>query len=212
MAVVLDENELEHLFHTTMIRSYTWSRLSVRNLLNSTDYPAPAWTSLMKIFGNDRETIFEESRKREYERIVKKGCIKPVYRSELPENTNFVENRFFIAIKEPDTANPAYKARCILLVHQDLFWHSIAYDSPMLMHMILRVILSISVALFNLTLWNRDVGQVYIQSNPLQLDMFTEPSSEENLASDTVLKVKLTHYGLIEAISFYSIPTIQCYS
>ena len=204
LSVVLDENGREHLFHSTMLKPYKRPHLPIEDLLNPVDdNDNSLHTHLAEIVRNERDPRFKGSRQIEYDGIVAKGGVKPIYRTELPKTANMIGNRFVLTIKEPGTTNPIYKARWILQRHQDRYRYSIANDSPMLMRLMFRVIISLSVIMFSCTLWTRDVEQAYMQSNPLQRDVFTEAPPEANLSKNKVLKIKLPHYGLVEAISCF---------
>ena len=199
LSVVLGDKGLEHLLHSTMLKPYTRPRLPIQDFLNPTDEPANIHANLVETVDDENDVRFKASRKKEYDGIVSKGGVKAIPRTELPDNANLIGNRFVLTIKEPGTPNPVYKARWILQGHQDHFRHSIANDSPMLMRLTFRVILSLAVVFFNCTLWTRDVEQAYMQSKPLQRDVFTKPPPEANLSENMVLKIELPHYGLVEA-------------
>ena len=203
LSVVLDDKGLEHLFHSTMLKPYTRPCLPIRDLLNPTDEPANIHANLFETGDDENDVRFRASRKKEYDGIVSKGGVEAIPRTELPDNVNLIRNRFVLTIKEPGTSNPVYKALWILQGHQDRFRHSIANDSTMLMRLTFRVILSLAVVFFNCTLWTRDVEQAYMQSKPLQRDVFTKPPPEANLLENMVLKIELPHYGLVEASSCF---------
>lgn len=202
LSVVLDDNGREHLFHSTMLKPYTRPNLPIRDLLNPADaaeIQSTTHANLSEIVHDPDDPRFKESRKKEYDGIVAKGGVKPFARADLPEDANFVGNRFVLTIKEPGSNKPTYKARWVLQGHHDRYRHSIANDSPMLMRLTFRIIIALAVIMFNGNLWTRDVEQAYMQSNPLGRDVFTEPPGEANLSKNMVLKIKLLHYGLVEA-------------
>lgn len=137
--------------------------------------------------------------KRNFMEFVARGGAKPISRNALPKNANFIDNQFVLTLQEPGTKSPRYKARWILHGHQDSYRLIIANDSPMMIRMMFRVIVSLAVIFFNCNVWTRDVEQAYMQTKLLQRDLFTEPPTEANLGYDTVLKIKLPQYGVVKS-------------
>lgn len=70
--------------------------------------------------------------------------------------------------------------------------------SPTLMRLSLRINASFSATFCSGVLGPRDVEQAYMQSPPLEGDVFTLPPPEAKLPPDHVLKIQLPHYGLVE--------------
>lgn len=208
LSVVLDGKGIEHLFHNTMLKQYTRPYLAIKDLLNPTDDSKNVThrtvsLNLVEMVREEDDERFVESRQKEYDGIVAKGGVKVVNRADLPSDANFVGNRFVLCIKDPGTPDQRFKARWILQGHQDKQRHNIANDSPMLMRMSFRIILSLAATLFDCNVWTRDVEQAYMQSKPLERDVFTEPPREAKLPKDKVLKVRLPHYGLVESSSCF---------
>lgn len=207
LSVVLDDKGREHLFHSTMIKPYTRPNLPISHLLNPTDNSEntedPIHANISEVVHDENDPRFAKSRQKEYDGIVQKGGVEPIERDKLPRDANFIGNRFVLTIKNPGSSEPIYKARWILQGHQDRYRYSIANDSPMLMRLMFRVVLSIAAIYFKCHLWTRDVEQAYMQSKPLERDVFTEPPPEAQLSSDKVLKIRLPHYGLVEASSCF---------
>lgn len=52
-----------------------------------------------------------ESQQKEYDRIVFKGGVRVINRSEFPEDANFVCNHYFLNIENPNTIDELFKAR-----------------------------------------------------------------------------------------------------
>lgn len=208
LSVVLDSKGIEHLFHNTMLKPYTRPYLPVKDLLNpvdddSTITPNELNANLVEMVHDENDERFIESRQKEYDGIVAKGGVKVVNRSDLPANANFVGNRYVLTIKNPNTIEELFKARWVLLGHHDKLRHLIANDSPMLMRMSLRIILSLAVIFFACMLWLRDVEQAFMQSKPLTRSVFTEAPREAKLTKDKVLQIILPHYGLVESSSCF---------
>lgn len=91
----------------------------------------------------------------------------------LPKKSNVIGNSFVLTVKVLGNSIPVYKAQWILQGHQERYRHSIANDSPMLMRLMFRVIISLSVILFACNLLNGDGEQAYMQSHQLQRGVFT---------------------------------------
>ena len=104
-----------------------------------------------------------------------------------------------LCIKDPGTPTQRFKARFILQGHHDAYRHKLANDSPMLMRMMMRVIVSLAATFFNCLLWTRDVEQAYMQPKPLKRDVFTMSPPEAKLSPGQVLKLVLPHYVLVES-------------
>lgn len=208
LSVVLDKNNLEHQFHSTMLKPYTRPYIMGKDLLDvaeadseygSVEQTESVTVQLMTVVKNPNDPRFTTAKQAEYDGIVAKGGVKPVLRSELPRTPNFIGNRYVLGIKEPGTDYQRFKARWILQGHTDMERFNIASNSPMLMRMMLRVLVSFAVIFFQAEFWTRDVEQAYFQSQPLNRDVYTEPPPEAKLSRNYVLKVILPHQGLTES-------------
>lgn len=69
------------------------------------------------------------------------------------------------------------------------------------MKIALSIVLHLSVNYFNVTIWKRDVKQAYMQSKPFDCYVFTKPSRDGRISKDKVLRIRLSHFGLLESSS-----------
>lgn len=160
LSVVLDDKGYEHLFHNTMIKPYSPPNLGIKDIIYPTD-PDEADTDISvhytQMVKDENDPRFKEQTQKEYDGIKAKGGVIPFNRADLPTDANIVGNRYILGIKDPDTAFERLKARWILQGHTDALRHDIANNSPMLMRMTYRIIISFAVIFFALLLWLRDV-------------------------------------------------------
>lgn len=204
LSIVLDNKGLEHTFHSTMVKTYQRPTIPITDLLNPTDQPSNTLDiHLIEVIHDELDPRFTQSRQEEYDGILAKGGVKVVDANSIPPNSNIIGNRYVLTIKNPGTDVEKFKARWILQGHHDQYRNRIANDSPVLMRMMYKVIISISTTLFQCTLWTRDVEQAYMQSKPLNRDVYTVPPREANLSLDKLLKITLPHYGLVESSSCF---------
>lgn len=56
-------------------------------------------------------------KQKEYDRIVSKGEVQDVSQYDLPNNLKIMGNRFFLSMKDPETAEERYRARWMLQRH-----------------------------------------------------------------------------------------------
>lgn len=124
LSVVLDSKRFERLFHKTMLKPYTGSYLSAKDLLNSLDNADNA--SRSELIANRVEPVhdktgkrFNENRLKEHDGIVTKGGVEVVNRSDLPENASFFETRYVLTNKSPNTIKDRFKAGWLLHEHHE---------------------------------------------------------------------------------------------
>lgn len=208
LSFVLDDKSIEHLLHNTMLKTYKRPYLSIRDMLNPTDAQNPdisatVYSFLVQTVHDEFDPRFKDARQKEYDGIKQKGDVIPFPRSKLPPNPNIVRNRYVLCIKYPVTNTVRLKARWILMGHYDKLRKEISNNSPMLMRMSFRIIISFSVSYFNLLICTQDVEKAYIQSTALMCDIFTEAPREVHLPETHSLKMILPHYGLVESSSCF---------
>lgn len=189
-----------------MINPNTLPNLPIKDLLNPADTEGNDpdtsihYTQTVKDANDPR---FKEHKQKEYDGMKAKVGVISYNRPDLPANSNIIGNRFILSIKDPNTQFERLKARWILLGHTASIRREIANNSPMLMRLTFRMIISFSVIFFTLALWHRDVEQAYVQTTRLTRHVFTEALPEANLPAHQLLKVVLSHYGLLESSSCF---------
>lgn len=96
----------------------------------------------------DKDPLFNVSRPKFYYEIIPKSGVLIVDKSDIPIETNSILNRFVICRKYPGTATERLKARWIIHVPNYKYRFNISNNSPMLIRMNFRIIISLSVNIF----------------------------------------------------------------
>lgn len=200
LSVLLDKNILAHQFQSTMLKPQNRFYVRDREILSFADpyskYGSEEQTEssnvqLVTIVKNPNNEPFKYSNKAQYEDIVMKDGIKPVFQSYLLRRPKFIGNCQVLKIKDPDTEYKSLKSRCILQGHKYSEHLNIAKNYPMLIHMMLLILISFAVILFKSRFQTHYVEKAFFQAKNLGSDMFTKPAPEEKLSPDHVLKVIL---------------------
>lgn len=193
LALVVDNNNKQHTFHVTQIKPYP-------QLPELIDLLTAKQALIVKVCNKRNDPRFIEAQQREYDGILAKGGVKPVLRTHIPPNANFVGNRFVNVIKDYGSAFERYKSRWILQGHKDREKEFIVNEAPVLMRFSLRILLFLSVSYFDYVIWTRDAEQAYFQYKPLSRALYTTPPKEAHLdSSKYALKIILPQYGLSES-------------
>lgn len=169
-----------------MIKPYHRPNIAVKDLLNPTDdIPKTMDAFLSEIIHDEWDPRFGHSRQKEFDGVLTKESLKVVERSSLPTDANRIGNIFFLCIKDADTTMERFKTRWILQGRIYKLRYLIPNSSPRLMRISFRTIVSFSVIYFVsngvIRICCRDVEQAFIQSNPLQREVYTNGLPEAQL-------------------------------
>lgn len=155
-----------------MIKPYHRPYRQIKGLLNAADETSCQVAQknvnlklIEKVYDEDDER-FLENRQKEYAGIFSKGVVKVVSLAHAPKNAKFVGTSFVLCVKDLSTPDQWYKARWILQAHQDKIQNNIANNSPMLMKISFRIVLSLATIFFQVKVWTRDIEKAYMQSKP----------------------------------------------
>lgn len=124
LSIVLDDNGLEHLFHSTMLKPCQRPLLAIKDILiptdaNNTEYFQEIYTYLVENVKDEFDRRYKTAPQNEYDGIKKKGGFVPFLQNNLPPNPNIIRNRYVLCIKDPGTNTKRLKARWILTGHTD---------------------------------------------------------------------------------------------
>ena len=78
-----------------------------------------------------------------------------------------------------------------------------ANEAPVILRLSIRIILFTSVAVFECSLWKRDIVQAYMQAHKSARIIFTPPPKEGNLLQDVFLKVLNSHQRMVDSGSMW---------
>ena len=90
------------------------------------------------------------------------------------------------------------KARLYLRGDLEKSLHQICRESPTVNKIYLKILLTIAVSQ-KWTVKMCDVERAFLQSDPIQRDVFVKPPPELQLPKNKILKLNKTAYGLVDA-------------
>ena len=93
-------------------------------------------------------------------------------------------NRYVLVIKYPNTMQRRLKAGCSVQGHQDKKINISAKNSPVLMHMSLRLVIASSVTYFDFVLFIRDIEQACFQGKKFGGPVYMHQPPEAKLSRD----------------------------
>lgn len=117
----------------------------------------------------------------------------------MTNKTRILECRFVDQIKNEGIEKTFENPHLVVQAYNDAGKNSTLTQAPTVQHASQRVILIVSLV-FNLSIYTRDISQVYTQSSSqLARDIYIKAPSEMNLPKDAVLQVILPIYGVPES-------------
>lgn len=193
LSVVLDSKSMKHIFQSNMLKLYSRPYLPIKDLLKSFDYTCNVSRNelrenLVEMVYEENHKHFIESRQKENDGTVAKGGARVVNRSNVLKSANFVGTVYVVTIKNPKTSK-IYSKRDGYYPNTMKYRHFIANNSPMLMHMSLKINISLAIILFDCTLWLREVKKAFMQSKLLTRSVFAKAPHEAKLSKDNVLRI-----------------------
>ena len=117
---------------------------------------------------------------------------------ESEANNNVISTEWVLVEKEKPDGSKVIKSRLCLRGDLEKSLHQICRESPTVNKMSLKILLTIAVSQG----WNIktcDVERAFLQSDPIQRDVFVKPPPELQLPRGKILKLNKTAYGLVDA-------------
>ena len=109
-------------------------------------------------------------------------------------------SRFVDQIKNEGTEKAFEKSRLVVQAFNDSEKHRILTQAPTIQRASQRLIIALSLAIPQLSLYLRDITQAYTQSrSELARDVFILAPAEMGLSIRTILRVILPLYGIAES-------------
>lgn len=145
-----------------------------------------------------------KAKQKEIAELIKRGTWKIVLMEDIPKNSNVMNGRFVMAIKDIETDKPFYKARFVVQGHRDREKDNLVHNSTTVRHSSIRTMVAMA-ALFGFRIWTQDVTNAYIQSaSQLLREVYLRPSKEFELESTHVLKLLRPLYGLADSGDYWN--------
>lgn len=117
---------------------------------------------------------------------------------ELPKSANIIGSHFVFKIKEDESHQLKMKARLVLHGNRDRDRYSVRRDSASADLSIVRLIILLAIIL-GFEISTADVKGAYMQSGPIQREIYVRPPSRINTRQNTVWKLQRLPYGIVEA-------------
>jgi Reverse transcriptase (RNA-dependent DNA polymerase) len=144
---------------------------------------------------------FTESRRKELNGLIEKGCFAIVKESEVPLGLRIFNSRFVDEIKHQGTDKAFEKSRLVVQAYNDPGKSFILTQAPTIQRVSQRLILSIATSMGSVAdLYLRDISQAYIQSTTeVNRDFYVRAPREMELPKGAILKILRPLYGIPEA-------------
>ena len=113
-------------------------------------------------------------------------------------SNNIIATEWVLIEKEKHDGTKVTKARLCLRGDMEKSLHTICRESPTVNKISLKILLSLAVSQ-GWEIKTCDVERAFLQSDPIQRDVFVKPPPELNLPRNKVLKLNKTAYGLVDA-------------
>ena len=142
---------------------------------------------------------FVKSRKKEINGLFEKGCFEIVSTFDVFHEVRVFNSRFVDEIKNIDTVDAYEKSRLVMQTYNDQDKAEMLIQTFTIQRMSQRFILTLTVNMSHLSLFFRDIFQVYVQSIISLTRKFFIRSSIELEFEDAIFKVIKFLYGVSEA-------------
>lgn len=108
-------------------------------------------------------TEWKDAKKKEIEKLFRKGTWKLLIEEEVPENANLLTGGFVINIKDTVTNKPRFEARYVILGNKDMDKYLLVHNSTTMRQVSTRLLVALA-AKFGFKLWSQDISKAYLQS------------------------------------------------
>ncbi len=143
---------------------------------------------------------FQASRLKELNGLLEKGVFEIMETGDVPAGARIFGSRFVDQVKNEGTEKAFEKSRLVVQAFNDSEKHGILTQTPTIQRASQRLIIALSLAIPQLSLYLRDITQAYTQSrSELARDVFILAPAEMGLSARTVLRVILPLYGIAES-------------
>lgn len=151
---------------------------------------------------NSKETL--NAKRKEIEALVHRVTWKILLKDELPKDSNIINGRFVMDIKDVETNEPDYKERFVAQRHRDREKSVLIHNSTTVRQISIRLLL-ILAAIFGFRIWSIDVNNAYLQStSQLLSDVYLNPGKEFELRANQLLKRLRPLYGLADSGDYWN--------
>ena len=141
--------------------------------------------------------IVKKAIQKELENYTYKKAFEEIEISELPRYANLISSHCFFQVKYDGVENIKLKCRLVPHGNRDKQKHLVRKDSCTAQFPIIRTLLSMS-AIFKLRLAVIDISGAYLQSVPLNREIYMRPPPGWASSSKVVWKLLKPAYGLAE--------------
>ena len=143
---------------------------------------------------------FVKSRKKKINDFFEKDCFEVVTTANLFREIRIFNSRFVDEIKNIGTANAYEKFRLMMQAYNDEEKIEVLIQTFTIQRMNQRLILTLTASMSHLSLFLRDISQVYVQSNiSLAKKFFIRSPAELNFEDGAILKIIKPLYEVPEA-------------
>lgn len=127
-----------------------------------------------------------------------KGAYTAVSMVAIPQGANLISSHLLFKVKDDDKGNLKLKARLVLHGHRDRDRYSVRRDSASADLSVVRLLISLA-SILNFSLATADVQGAYMQSGPIQRDIYVRPPRRIDHRQSTAWKLLRLPYGIVEA-------------
>ena len=145
-------------------------------------------------------TPFMKSRKKKINDLFEKDCFEIISAFDVFHETRIFNSRFVDEIKNIGTIDAYEKSRLVMQIYNDDDKAEVLTQAPTIQRMNQRLILALAASMSHLSLFLRNISQVYVQSTiSLARKFFIRSSIELRFREGTILKIIKSLYGVSEA-------------
>ena len=117
---------------------------------------------------------------------------------DMPDSDNIISTEWVLVEKEKMDGTKVVKARLCIRGDQEKALFNIPRDSPTVNKISVKLLVTLAVSQ-GWDIRSCDVERAFLQSDPIEREVFVRPPVEMNLPRDKVLQLKKTAYGLVDA-------------
>ena len=146
---------------------------------------------------------FQASRLRKLNNLLEKEIFEIMNKQDIPAEARVFNSRFVNQIKNKGTEKVFEKSRLIIQAFNNLGKYKILTQALTIQRVSQRLIIALTLTISKLSLYTRDITQIYTQSRfELTRDIFILVSIEIRLSIRTVLRVILPLYKIAESNTY----------
>ena len=115
-----------------------------------------------------------------------------------PDSDNIISTEWVLVEKEKQDGTKVTKARLCIRGDQEQALHNIPRESPTVNKISVKLLVTLAISQ-GWDIRSCDVERAFLQSDPIEREVFVRPPVEMNLPRGKVLQLKKTAYGLVDA-------------